>query len=354
MSARRLTPLLALFPALASCPGSLPIIDPAAFACASDHVLKSGDLPCPEADWCKDAQCTPRLGCNIPMAARQGCDPDRKCELMFMGCMRCNAKINVETDAVVCESGVHTSTSVHPKDLAACTCPDGTYCAAIEAGTPSDAYPLYMLPQGGAQLVSSAFMKSIAFTKEDPDWRMCVRACSSELDCSANHTCRAAPVVTDDLIAHPKSTRHTIGLCYPDRVVPTSSTATIAQPNPLACDDQFQCAQRGETGPCQYRVVAISDHPVVPAGAAWGVHNAMIASCVGAGTGASLVADDLGCTKGAQCASGVCQSGRCAKPCDPRRAGSCPGSRRCNDVLTSRDLPDGTVLEDRVRVCSAP
>jgi hypothetical protein len=349
MKTRALSSSMAFSAFLISCPGDLPAVDPGAFACMDDAPLKDGTLPCPDSSWCNREECSPRLGCFVPGATRPGCDPDRSCEMRFMGCRRCDARFNTLTDAVICESGVHTSTSVRPKDLDTCACPDGTNCVAAQDAPPTGAYQLYLLPP-----MTPLPIGKLGFTKENIALRMCVRACSNELDCSADHTCRATAVVSSDLLAHPDSKRHTIGTCYPDRLVSTSSLSSIIQPNPIACDDALECTEMGVPGPCQYRVIEIPDHPTVPAGEGWGEHMAMIAECIGEMTGANFVANDLGCTQGDQCASGVCQTGRCAIPCNPLRAGSCPGVRRCNDVSVSRTLPKGKVLEDRVHVCSPP
>jgi hypothetical protein len=344
----------AILPAILAggCLASLPTVDPSQFACTGDEPDGKDRLQCPEADFCSDGACAERLGCSLPGAARPGCDPEQKCENARQMCMRCDAHFHGRTDSVSCSSGIHTTTSTRPKNLETCDCPDGTYCVAFaDAPIMDDAYPLFLLPPG-----IRIPIPQLGLAAEKAAFRICARVCSSELDCSANHTCRAAPVVSDDLIANPSSTRHTIGVCYPEAFAITSTTAMAPMPNALACESEVECFARGIRGPCQYRVLNVPDHPSVPAGSAWtpASHRALIARCVEPTQANNLAPDDSGCTRGEACRSGLCVGGKCAKPCNEHLKDSCPSTRGCFDRLEAREISGAGTVEDRVQVCGKP
>ena len=127
--------LLVALAAPEACTTELPAIDPAKLACTGDTPLASGALPCPDTHYCGALEarvgaaptpeaCLPRFDCRIPLATRDGCDPEGLRQ------QRCDAVINEETAAVRCFNGTHTSTSAIPPASGACDCPDGTYCVA--------------------------------------------------------------------------------------------------------------------------------------------------------------------------------------------------------------------------------
>lgn len=350
-AARRRLLLVAATLTCSTCQVSLPEVPAAKLACTGDHPLGGGELPCPEADWCSNMRCTPRLGCQLPGSRRLGCDPEQSCEFLGMSCMRCEMRINPETAAVRCEPGVHTTTSTTPRTLAGCECPDGTFCTLFDRGGAEGAYPLFILPPGTPRPMGSGQRGPLSSAGEIPERRVCARGCSSELDCPASHTCRPAAVIGDDLLRNPTSTRHTIGVCYPNRLVSTSTRAPIRQPDADSCLDAQDCESNPRAaGPCQYRVTEIADHPTVPAREAWGRRLALIQRCVPPES--SLLGNDIVCTRGEQCKSGLCVSGRCAIPCNPLRAGTCPSTRGCGDVLVKRELPAGTdTVDDRAQIC---
>jgi hypothetical protein len=322
----------------------LPPVDPSQFACFSDPT------DCREQDFCDMGACTPRLDCALPNAALPGCDPEQSCELMNLRCKRCDATLAYYVAAVTCQSGIHTTTSTRPKNLDTCDCPDGTYCVAFADGAfPPGAYPLFVVP---AKM--SLPIGKLGFAKDKPEFRICARVCSSELDCSSNHTCRAAAVVGPDLYANRTSTRHTIGVCYPDLFPITTSTAVVAMPDPMACASEAECPAKGVHGPCTYEGMVVPDHPTVPAGPAWipDQHRALVPHCVSA-AGNNLNGDDIGCTNDTECRSGVCApNGRCAIPCNPHISKSCDPPRRCEDLRLSVNLASGGKVVDRVQICS--
>jgi hypothetical protein len=348
-------PLLLVLIFGSACQASLPNVEPSQFTCDNDDPDSKGNFPCPEASFCGAGKCTPRFDCFVPNAGRPGCDPDQTCETTHQMCRRCDATFNTETDAVSCQGGVHTTTSTRPKDLPGCTCPDGTYCVAFQdTQVMGDAFPLFVFPTG---MAVSLPIRSLELTAEKIDFRYCVRVCGSELDCPANHTCRAAAVVSNDLIQNPSSTRHTIGVCYPDAYVVSSTTAKIpAMPDASACWSDVECANRGNPGPCRYEILSVPDHPSVPANTAWNpmVHRALVARCADPASTSTLKSFDVGCTRGDECRSGLCVGGRCAKTCNPHIRGTCPLTRGCNDVRESRELPGTGSIEDRVQICGAP
>ncbi|MCK6550761.1 hypothetical protein L6R52_33295 [Myxococcota bacterium] len=337
---------LAAFSAPLACTTELPAIDPAKLACTSDTALPSGELPCPETHWCGPIEarvgaaivpevCLPRLDCRVPLATRDGCDPEETREA------RCDAVINDETAAVRCFGGTHTTTSAIPADLDACDCPDGTYCVAFAddpAVPPGDAFPLYLLPSGTALPVGRLGVRG-----EVPERRRCVRACGSEQDCPGAHTCRAAAVVTPGLLAEPSSTRSTIGVCYPDFLTNTSTQAV-----PGACESDADCPVSASIEPCRIVTRGVPDHPTVPAGAAWPSHSALEKRC--GSESSTLQGEGRGCSRSSDCISGACVSGKCAPTCAPGRE-RCFSNAPCEAVLVERTDGMGRAVEDRVFVC---
>ena len=316
-----------------ACSTEIPDVRPEAFACTSDGPDEGAESACPETHWCVNetpgeptGRCTPRFGCEDPEALRPGCTD---------GLFRCEPVFGGHSSAVRCESGVHTSTSVRPLD-GECACPDGLHCVAF-AETGLAGYPLFVLPRGARMPIGQ-----LGVTGEIGDRRMCARACTSELDCSADHTCRPAAVVNGDLLADPSS-RHTIAVCYPNRLVPTSTIVAFEQPDPTACRSAVECGM----GPCQFRAEIVADHATVPAGPAWPrAHVAMISRCVG-GRQDSLTEDGRACLESVQCRSGACFDGRCKTPCDPERP-------RCNTRCQSRELTRdvaGVTVYDHTFLC---
>jgi hypothetical protein len=316
----------ALLLLLASCTTSIPDVEPAQFACEGDAPLASGDLPCPESHYCDDGRCRPRLDCAEEGAL--GCNVAEQ--------RRCNPVLSVLTSAVECSGGNHTVTSTIPLDDQ-CSCPDqgpgGTalFCAMMATG-PAAAYPLYLVAPGERLPIGMG-----GITGDVPEWRWCVRACGSELDCPASHTCRPANVVAPRLDA-----RHTIGACYPNIVTATSTTVAVPQPDEDACLSNEDCP-----GDCQYNVEAVADHPVLPIGSSW-ARKALVARCE-EGTG-GLVAPGGGCRFDAECRNGICdEAGRCRQPCDPVMDTACD---LCLSTLIGREIPGSDeVVLDYVHVC---
>jgi hypothetical protein len=163
------------------------------------------------------------------------------------------------------------------------------------------------------------------------------------------------------LLADPKSTRSTIGVCYPDRL---PNTATVAeQPDPLQCLSNLDCGEGQNTRPkgrCQTVVVSIPDHPTVPAGPAWTHRRALIGRCTPVfGMGGM---DGAGCTSSNQCNSGVClnegghATNKCATLCDPQdptaACGSSAETSNCDVARFRFDFSDSTpALEDLTYAC---
>lgn len=328
----------------AACSAKVPDIDPTAFACVDDAPLADGSLPCPDTHWCSTDSCTPRLGCFIPNASRPGCDPERRCEDFNQAefCKRCDVTVSGYVAAVSCGPGVHTTTSTRPNDAETCECPDGTSCVAFTDAAAGDAYPLYLLPPGTPLPIGK-----LGIGEDHPDDRLCTRACSSELDCPAAHTCRAAAVVHQVLLDDPRSTRSTVGVCWPERLTSTSTVTPIDQPDPFACYQHKDCSSGSE--PCRFRTLIVPDHPRVPAGAAWGQRFAVISRCSSESTGGRSA--DMGCTEDAECKSGLCASGRCAIPCNPQDLNICPSNRACIDVQIIK-VVNGAMVEDRAQICA--
>jgi hypothetical protein len=331
---------VALLLALAGCTTSLPEIPPEGFWCEGDAPIEPGLFPCPETHGCVGGQCLPRLNCVEPAQDLPGCTKDVS---------RCDLALSAEIAAVRCASGLYTQTSTPPADPATCACPDGLVCAAwgtLDAAPQAETLPLFVLPEDLSPKVLPA---SGGIMGERAIGRMCVRVCGSELDCPANHTCRAAPVLSSGML--PSDSRRTIGVCYPE-ILPT--TATVAdQPDPLACAAERDCtvAEGRFDGLCQARVVTVPDHPLVPAAEAWGLRRAIRSVCV-SDNQSNLRVDGDGCLDGAECQSGICL-GRCAKLCDPTDESPCGFARSCAEELVERSLPGGADrVFDRLFVCS--
>lgn len=326
----------------AACTTNLPEISPERFACDADTPFEDGTLQCPESHWCSSGACTPRLQCRDVNTGKAGCAPlDERCDLFSNG----------ETAAAACRRGTHIVTSTVPIDPAgACTCADGTYCTILAKPYAGEAYPLYVLPRGTAP--SALPTGRLGITGDDPVQRVCTRACATEADCPANHTCRAAAVVQASLQSEPPSSRGTIGVCYPDRLVATSTTVTVPQPDVQHCETQGDClADKGRyAGSCQVGIVDVPDHPAAPAGsAAWGSRLALVARCVESMAGAN---PGVGCTASVECKSGVCLQTKCARLCDPREPVPCEGGQLCRDFEVEREIPgSNTRVVDHIYVC---
>lgn len=344
---RRLSCIIS-FGAFAACTTELPPVDFTELACVDDAPLSDdGPLPCPASHACDEGWCRPRLDCD----RGEGVD--------FEGCerevTRCEAVISEMTSAVRCESGLYVVTSTKAPDPVACDCPTASpndderlLCVAM-AGPPIEgAYPLFVLPEGGP-LPSDR----LGVPAEVPDWRWCVVPCSSEASCPTHHTCRPAAVVTGGLEAEQGTGRHTVGVCYPNRLfVPTSSTSSAAEPvpepDPGVCLVGSGCDQSAGRQACQYQVERTPDHPFYPAGEAWGVRRALVGRCVDP-TG--LTPTNMGCPPGADatCVTGVCSGNRCRRICDPET--NVDELCACGEVEVSRSV-DGDDVRDAIHLCA--
>jgi hypothetical protein len=319
---------------VSACTTEIPVVSPEQFACEGDEPLASGELQCPESHWCDQGACRPRLGCIEEGRATPGCDRNAQ--------RRCDPVLNALTSAVECSGGNHTITSTAPIDDQ-CGCPDqgpgGTplFCAHIAEGV-SGTYPLFVTPPGEA-LPTGQF----GITGEVIEYRWCTRLCAGEVDCPASHSCRPAPLVTEQLRASPSS-RHTIGVCYPNYLVASSSTTDRPQPKSDACLANEDCVAQT----CQFNIETIADHPVLPIGSAWEGRRGVVANCV-PGTGA-LADPGRGCTRDNECKNGLCEGGKCQRPCNPA-FGSCEG---CFSREVERTIPGSDVIViDTVHVCES-
>lgn len=325
---KKLSPFLLV---LAACSVELAPVAPERFACIEEAPASDGALPCPASHWCVEGACTPRLFCDVQDSGRRGCaDEATRCEPVY----------TPFSSAVRCERGVHTSTSALAVGTS-CGCADGLHCVAFAEGRASTAYPLYVLPEGGALPTGT-----LGITGEVDEWRMCARACSSEANCPAAHTCRLAAVLDDPLLGDPTSARFTVGVCFPEQVV-TSTMAIESQPNPEACQAKSECTARDPRSGCVYRVEDVADHPDAPMGASW-ANRAIVGRCRTVSTG--LAEPGIGCIAGQDCKSGLCVGGSCAQPCNPFGSSAC-ATARCNPRPVERTRSDGEEVVDTVFLC---
>lgn len=331
---------------VAGCTAELPNVDPTQLACAADELLEDGDPPCPETHWCEVPACRPRLDCDLPGVSGGGCqgDPTQPSP------SRCEPVFGPHTSAVRCESGVHTLTSTAPADPVVCDCPDGTHCVALASPAVNLEYPLFVLPEGGPLPAGV-----LGIEGEHLDRRRCLRACSSEAACPADHTCRPAAVLNDDLLAAPDTGRHTIAVCQPNVLVPTSTVTFSGQPDPQACLQPRDCPLASEGGrlACHARADRVQDHPHVPAGPAWGGDRwALISRCIDLGR--RLAAPGIGCDRGRgeTCESGICYETKCAARCNPTEPEVvCGPGKACTSREVEQRLSDGRVVKDRLHIC---
>lgn len=318
------------------------------FECESDAPGSGGAFPCPAEERCSDeGQCVSRLDCRRPGVdgCGGGVDPGFVLEEPLS---RCEAVIGPNSSGVRCESGVYTATSAVPAKPLACDCAvdpsrpgaERLMCAAL-ADAPNDGrYALYILPDGGPLDAAR-----LGVAEERVDARRCVRPCSSEASCPAGHTCRPAVVVRES--APGAASRHTIAVCYPNRLAATATTASGFEPDAALCVAPSECGGPADGLTCQLQVVVTPDHPVSPIGEAWFERRALLGRCV---RRAGLVNPGLGCTldQPQSCRSGVCFSSRCAALCDPRALDpGCP----CRPFQVTRQTLSGAV-SDIVHLCS--
>ena len=320
---------------LLGCTAELPNVDPLRFAC-EDDALFGGNTPCGSDGYCLEGLCAERLGCNLP-SGTPGCTgpADPGIPIANTDPTRCDAVLGASSVAVRCQSGVHTVSSTRPRDFDRCDCAvdpavpeaEQLLCATL-AGLPGDGgYPLYVLPEGGP--LPSA---ELGVADELDEARMCVRGCASDANCPASHTCRPAAVVNDNLLGGIDAQRQVLGVCYPNIVVPTSSTATVVQPDPDVCAKPQDCGEDNDVVTCSLRIFDVPDHPETPIGEAWSERRAFVGRCINRGT---LLTEGTGCAESAaSCASGVCFRGRCARICDPNEPPKAPAVvSACRDWL---------------------
>ncbi|MEL6184909.1 MAG: hypothetical protein AAFU79_09820 [Myxococcota bacterium] len=324
--------------ALAGCDASLPVVETSRFACVDDEPFDDNILPCGPEGWCVEGGCAPRLGCT-EAGRSEGCTPP-SAGGSGTSPTRCEPVFGSGFTAVRCEPGLWTptQTSTRPADFAACSCPDGLHCVAfVGDGVSADGYApdLRVLLGGGPALPG-----------EVPERRTCVRACSVEDNCPAQHSCR--PAAVERMPASEDRRRDTIAVCYPDLIAETSSTSSVAQPISDACRSTAEC-DRGQA--CQYRVDDVLDHPEEPIGSqTWGVRKALVPHCVERLDSQQREANRP-CTSGTDCLSGVCgATARCRAPCDPENPAVPCERRSCVEETVERTT--GTeVIVDRVFVC---
>lgn len=306
----------------AACDATLPDVAPARFACTDDLPLSGGELPCGADARCAEGLCRPRLGCD-EVDGFEGCRREVR---------RCEPVVTEALAAVRCEGGIHTQTSTRPTSFETCDCPDGLHCVAFvdsaTVGAADRPLDLRFLPSGGAALPG-----------ETPERRLCVRACSVEENCSANHTCRPAALERSGGGGDPR--RDNLAVCYPDILPETSTVTPTIQVVTGACQQAEDCPG-AET--CEYRVVVVPPHPRAPS-EDWRGRRALVARCI--------LDNRLGqpsCTDGNNCRSGICVDGRCRAPCDPRAPQVACGNNNCVEREAERGTPTGPVV-DRVRIC---
>jgi hypothetical protein len=326
---KKLLPLLLL----AACSVELPPVEPERFACESDAPAEDGTQQCPDDRTCFEAHCRPRLDCNVSVE-RDGCKVDESA---------CEAFDGPELAALRCSLGVITaSVAIRPQPMSP-RCPTLMYEVAFASGPPMSRYPLFVLPEGIALPIGS-----YGITGEVEDWRRCAQACSSEANCPGGHTCRPAAMVD---VGGQTSSRHTIGVCYPNRLVATRTSTTIEEapePDSNACRQDQDCARSGRSGPCQAEVLPTEDHPTVPGAPAWANKYSFFSRCTNASS--NLLEERIACDRNDSCRSGICLQ-RCARPCDPGRPGEGCDSRSCVRRTAEKTLPGGQVVRDQVFVC---
>jgi hypothetical protein len=255
---------------------------------------------------------------------------------------------------VTCERGLYTVTSTRAPDPEACGCPFASpnddarlLCVAMAGPPQAGGYPLFVLPEGGGALPSAA----LGVPAEVPEWRWCVRPCSSDASCPVDHTCRPAAVLGPALAEDQGVGRHTVGVCYPNRLfVGTSSVvAPPPEPDPAVCISGPGCQEQPGVSTCQYRPERTPDHPYFPAGAAWSERWSLVGRCVDRG---GLTPIGRGCTDGnAQaCLTGICDGGFCARVCDPAQNDD-PGCL-CGPAEVVRSAGEARV-RDLVNLCAA-
>lgn len=338
---RRVSTILFAF-GLSACTAELPRVDFAELACVDDAPLsEDGPLPCPATHHCVQGQCSPRLNCTRG-GSEDGCERE---------VTRCGLSSNEHVSSVACESGLYVLTSTKAPDPVDCACPAGSpgddeplLCVAM-AGRPTEgAYPLFVLPEGGA-LPSDA----LGVPAEVPEWRWCVIPCSSESSCPPDHTCRPAAVVTDNLLADQGEGRHTVGVCYPNRLfVPTSTVVEgPEEPDPEVCLAGVDCADSPLGRACQYQIEEVPDHPFFPAGEAWD-QRAFMGRCR---SPSGLTPTGMGCPAGADatCVTGICNGNRCRRICDFET--NVDDLCLCDAVDVSR-RSGGVVVTDSIHLCA--
>ncbi len=334
--------LLGVLVGSAACTTEIPSVDFTQLACTDNAPLGDGLLPCPASHHCVDAQCTPRLNCTRP-GEQDGC---------IREVQRCEASLQDLTASVACQSGLYAVTSTKAPDPVACNCPAASdsddlrlLCVAVAGAPTGGAYPLFVLPEGGA-LPSNA----LGVPAEIPDWRWCSIPCSSDVSCPVDHTCRPAAVVSDNLLAAQSTGRQSLSVCYPNRLyVPTSSAAEAPlEPDPDICMSDANCDQSSGAQACQVQVEPVPDHPYFPLGEAWKDQRAFFGRCVDKGR---LTPFGMGCVEGsdATCVSGICNSTTCARNCDPDV--NVDGLCACRPVDVVRQVDEAAVL-DSVHLCA--
>lgn len=328
---RRPVSIFASMFAVAACSFDLPVVQPERFACFDETPEADGLLPCPDTHWCVQGECIPRLSCNTEDTGRPGCLTEST---------RCEPVVTPYSSAVQCERGIHTSTSARATS-SACDCADGLHCVAFASGRDSTTYPLYLLPEGGPLAPGE-----LGIDGEIEDWRMCLRACSSEANCPPNHTCRVAAVQNAEAMSSEERSRFTLGVCFPEQIV-TSSVALEMQPQPDGCQSNAECARGMTNVGCVYSVETVADHPAVPAGSAW-ESAAIVGRCDGFAGGLAEVG--IGCLKGSDCKTGLCVATRCAQPCNPLTPQRCP-TARCAPRAVERNRGTRPPIDDVVYVC---
>lgn len=345
-------PLLGLacfgFGAASACLTSLPEIEPERFACEGDTRAEDGLFPCPESHACVEGGCRPRLDCQRSAIGALGCEPDLD---------RCELILGQELARVGCMRGFQLETSTRPPGLLdTCACPDGTYCVGAAQLSAADGREgergpaLFILTADSGPALPRG---RLGIESERASARVCARACGSEADCSAGHTCRPAVVLQAHLLEVELSARSTVGVCMPE--LSREDVPAAEQLDPEACYGAESCrAALGRTeGICQAAPAFALDHPVLPLGAsAWGERRVLRTRCVPRPS-TSFKDPGLGCVTNEECSSQVCHQGRCALLCDPLSPEACGGSGRgCRDQPVVRPLPGGgPSIEDRLFLC---